>query len=94
MARSSSQPHVTAALLDDERAAVRPVTCPMCHTPASLTQRAIDAGAGWRCVRCGQRWDAARLSAVAAYAAWVVERAAAGERTSPSHNASIETVGR
>jgi hypothetical protein len=94
MARSSSQPHVTAALLDDERAAVRPVTCPMCHTAASLMQSAIDAGAGWRCVRCGQRWDATRLSAVAAYAAWVVERAAVGERTSPSRHASIETVGR
>jgi hypothetical protein len=50
----------------------------MCHTPASLTQNAIDAGADWWCVTCGQRWDAARLSAVAAYAAWVVERAVIG----------------
>jgi transposase-like protein len=95
MVRSSSQPQVAATLLDDERAAVRPVTCPMCHAPAPQTQSAIDAGAGWRCVRCGQRWDARRLSAVAAYAAWVVERAAVGERSTwPSLHASMETVGR
>ena len=95
MARSSLQPDVTAALLDDERAAERPVTCPMCHTPASLTQGATDAGPGWRCVRCGQRWDASRVAAVAAYAAWVVQGAAVGERrTSASHHASIEILGR
>jgi len=52
----------------------------MCHTPASLTQNAIDAGADWWCVTCGQRWDATRLSAVAAYAAWVVERAVIGPK--------------
>lgn len=94
MARSSSKPHVTAALLDDERAAVRSLTCPMCHTPARLTQNAI---AGWRCVRCGQRWDATRVSAVAAYAAWVVERAAVGttggRRPSLSHNVPTERHG-
>lgn len=45
----------------------------MCHTPASLTQSALQAGGEWRCVRCGQHWDAARLAAVAAYAAWLVE---------------------
>jgi len=72
----SSQRQVTTAVLGDEQDAPLFVTCPMCHTPASLTQSAIDAGADWRCVRCGQRWTARRLSAVAAYAAWVVERAA------------------
>ena len=46
----------------------------MCHTPASVTQNAIEAGDDWRCVRCGQHWDAARLAAVAAYAAWVADR--------------------
>jgi len=71
----SSQPHVTAAVLDDEPHAPLFPTCPLCHTPTSLTQNAIDAGADWRCVTCDQRWDATRLSAVAAYAAWVVERA-------------------
>ena len=32
---------------------------------------AVQAGDDWRCLRCGQRWDAARLEAVTAYAAWV-----------------------
>jgi hypothetical protein len=66
------------AVLDDEKCAPLFPTCPMCHTPASLTQNAIDAGADWWCVTCGQRWDATRLSAVAAYAAWVAERAVIG----------------
>ena len=74
----SSQPQVTAAVLDDDKCAPLFPTCPLCHTPASLTQNAIDAGADWWCVTCGQRWDATRLSAVAAYAAWVVERAVIG----------------
>ncbi|HEU5256754.1 MAG TPA: hypothetical protein VFU28_12235 [Vicinamibacterales bacterium] len=77
---SSEEPQVTAAVLDDEQYAPRFPTCPLCHTPTSLTQNAIDAGADWRCVTCGQRWDAARLSAVAAYAAWVVERAVIGPK--------------
>mgnify|MGYP003344605370 CR=1 FL=1 len=46
-------------------------TCPMCHTvDSSLTQDLLDAGSYWHCVRCGQLWDANRLSRVAAYAAW------------------------
>jgi transcription elongation factor Elf1 len=86
MTRRVSQTLVSAALLDEE-APARSVTCPMCHTPASLTHSANDARAGWRCDRCGQRWDATRLSAVAAYSAWVVERVAGAERTSPSQRA-------
>lgn len=75
----SSQPQVvTPAMLDDEQDAPPFLTCPLCHTPTSVTQSAIDAGADWRCVMCDQRWDATRLSAVAAYAAWVVERAVIG----------------
>jgi len=46
----------------------------MCHTPTSLTQNAIEAGGDWQCARCGQHWDAGRLGAVAAYAAWTVDR--------------------
>ena len=76
----SSQPQVTAAVLDDEQHAPLVPTCPLCHTPTSLTQNAIDAGADWRCVTCDMRWDATRLSAVAAYAAWVVERAVIGPK--------------
>ena len=49
-------------------------TCPLCHTRhASLAQQALEAGDGWRCSRCGQRWDARRLATVAAHAAWVAE---------------------
>jgi ribosomal protein L37AE/L43A len=47
--------------------------CPSCHTTrAGLVDDAGAAG-DWQCVRCGQHWDAARLAAVAAYAAWVVD---------------------
>jgi hypothetical protein len=64
------------ALLLYRRPAV--ATCPMCRTPASLTQDVIETGGAWRCVRCGQHWDAARLAAVAAYAAWIVAHDRAG----------------
>jgi len=50
------------------------VACPMCHTGAPLTQAALARGDSWRCVRCGQHWDAHRLAAVAAYAVWTAER--------------------
>ena len=80
MAHRISRPSATVALLDDEPDVVPPATCPMCHTSVSLTQSALDAGGAWRCVRCGQNWDAARLSTVAAYAAWVVERDRADRR--------------
>jgi hypothetical protein len=73
MAHHLSRPPATVALLDDEPDVVQPVTCPMCHTRVSLPRSALDAGGAWRCVRCGQHWDAARLTAVAAYAAWVVD---------------------
>src|SRR5689334_3498085 len=50
----------------------RLVSCPLCHTThPSLTRDALQAGADWRCVRCGQRWNARRLATVAAHAAWV-----------------------
>jgi hypothetical protein len=46
----------------------------MCHTPTSATQNAIEGGGDWRCIRCGQHWDARRLAAVATYAASVADR--------------------
>ena len=50
--------------------------CPGCHTAEpGLTMVAVDAGAGWQCARCTQRWDAVRLAAVAAYMAWLSEHA-------------------
>jgi predicted Zn finger-like uncharacterized protein len=44
--------------------------CPLCHTPSAITADAVAAGEGWRCERCGQRWDGASLTGAAAYAAW------------------------
>lgn len=60
----------TAALPDDEQDIARHAVCPMCDTSATVTQSAIAAGGDWRCVRCGQHWDARRLATVAAYAEW------------------------
>lgn len=49
-------------------------TCPSCHTADPvMTNLAVSGGADWRCGRCGQRWDAIRLAAVAAYAVWLAE---------------------
>ena len=59
-----------AALLDNEQDIARHAVCPMCHTSATVTQSTIEAGGDWRCVRCGQHWDARRLATVAAYAEW------------------------
>jgi len=53
----------------------------MCHTNAS-SAAALDlqSGGAWRCVRCGQHWNAERLTAVARYADWVAERESARGR--------------
>jgi hypothetical protein len=64
-----AQPHVTTAV-HEEPDTSRFVPCPMCHTPSSLTQTAIDAGGDWQCQRCGQLWNASRLSTVVAYEVW------------------------
>ena len=58
----------------------------MCHTSATLAQGATETGGAWRCVRCGQHWDAARLAAVAAYAAWTIEHDRVGQSTEVSHD--------
>lgn len=94
MPLTSSQPHVTA-VLDDERGTMRCAVCPMCHTSAALTQSALERGSGWRCARCGQQWDVARLATVAAYAAWVIERdrARASPRRSLSYDVPSEQLG-
>ena len=76
MAHSPSRSHTAVTPLDEPDTA-RPVMCPMCHAGASLTRDALAAGGAWRCVRCGQHWDAGRLTAVAAYAVWVADRARA-----------------
>ena len=90
MAHSSSRPHTTVALPDNELDVLRCTTCPMCHTPTSMTQNAIEAGGYWRCVRCGQRWDAARLAAVAACAGWTVDHDQVDRRgTDGSHDTAL-----
>jgi hypothetical protein len=73
MTDPSPQSPATIVLLDDEPVVWQFATCPMCHAPAALTQSAVEADA-WRCVKCGQHWDAARLAAVAADGASVLDR--------------------
>ena len=74
MTSTFSRTHATAVLLDEDQPLFQSATCPMCHTSAALSQSALEAGGDWRCVRCGQHWDARRLATVAAYAAWIVDR--------------------
>ena len=91
MASSFSRPHATAVLLDDEQDVLPRATCPMCHTSATLSESALEAGGHWRCVRCGQHWDAARLATVAAYAAWVFDHDGVGRQdTEGSHDAVMD----
>ena len=80
----------TAVLLDDEQDIARHAVCPMCHTSATVTQTAIEAGGDWRCVRCGQHWDARRLATVAAYAEWA--RDSVGRRVTEGDHIAV-TVG-
>ena len=72
MIQSPASPPLTGAPSETPSDLLRLSTCPLCHAPhAALTPDAIAAGDSWRCVRCGQQWDARRLDSVAAYAAWV-----------------------
>jgi ribosomal protein L37AE/L43A len=90
MAHSSSRPYTTAVLLDDQQDVLRCATCPMCHTRTPVTQNASEAGGDWRCVRCGQNWDAARLAVVIAYAAWAIDHDRVGRPgTDGSHDTAL-----
>lgn len=80
MTSGSSPSHATAVLLDDDQDISRFASCPMCHMSAPLSQSALESGGHWRCVRCGQHWGAARLAAVAAYAAWTLDHDRPGGR--------------
>jgi hypothetical protein len=61
-------------------------TCPSCHTEdTAMTNVAVEAGADWRCWRCGQQWDAVRLATVAAYGVWLSERAASSSPVHTTH---------
>jgi hypothetical protein len=70
--RSVPAPRAAAALIDDEPDVLAAATCPMCQTRSSLSHTGVESGSAWRCVRCGQQWEANRLAAVAGYAAWAV----------------------
>jgi transposase-like protein len=73
---ASNPPMNASAILVPELGAA--ATCLSCHTKdATLTHGAVAAGAGWRCRRCGQQWDADRLATVAAYDGWVSARGGA-----------------
>ena len=81
---ASREPMNTSSTVAPELAG--PVICALCHTADPvMTIGTLTAGADWRCSRCGQRWDAARLTAVADYEAWLSERIAAAGK---SHNLS------
>jgi predicted CXXCH cytochrome family protein len=75
MVRRIPESEAAPALPEAEPVVQRTATCLLCHTrELSLSNDALAAGGGWLCRRCGQRWDARRLSTVAAYAAWARER--------------------
>jgi predicted Zn finger-like uncharacterized protein len=74
MSDSSGRPDTSRTVITGDADTLRRATCPMCHTVASVTETASGTGGDWRCVRCGQRWDARRLAAVAAYVVWAAER--------------------
>jgi hypothetical protein len=63
--------------LPEEPLVARRVTCPLCHMASSLTEGELGAGGYWRCARCGQDWDAARVAAFHACAAWAMEHESA-----------------
>ena len=75
---------------DDDQDIFESATCPMCHTSATLPPSALEAGGAWRCVRCGQHWDAARLAAVVAYAAWAVDHDPVGRPGTEGSHASAQ----
>ena len=81
MTLTPTLPRQVATLVDREPRTSGVALCPMCHTThPSLTEDLLEAGCDWLCVRCGQRWDAARLQTVRAYAEWTREHK---EQTSP-----------
>lgn len=92
MVRTVLDPQATTALLNIEPVVQRHAICALCHTTdVSLSNDALATGDGWRCARCGQRWDARRLATVAAYAAWALERrtaAVGGKGAVPSADTS------
>jgi hypothetical protein len=57
-----------------------PGTCVLCHTvDRAVTNERLAAGGSWRCIRCGQMWDTARLRAADAYAGYLATRERSGD---------------
>lgn len=54
---------------------IETVVCRLCHTVHSESS-AADTSRPWRCTRCGQHWDAARIAAVENYERWAKARTA------------------
>jgi hypothetical protein len=93
MASSLSPADEPAVSLDDDQNILR---CLMCHTSVTLSLSALEAGGDWKCVRCGQHWDARRLATVAAYTAWTVgpdrtDRLATDDSPGPERIGSLRT---
>lgn len=95
MVFTSSTPQGATALLEVEPGLQPYATCPLCRTTnTSLSWHALSAGGAWRCVRCGQHWDATRLAAVAEYEAWALNHdsrlqahhAAGTDASTPPHD--------
>ena len=54
--------------------------CLLCH---SVHREPLDHDGSWRCHRCGQHWDAARVATVMSYQLW-----ARAEATTIAHGAA------
>ena len=87
MTTTLSLPRVATALREPALDTWRLATCPLCHAKrVASTQEPLETDEDWRCARCGQRWDAPRLAAVAAYAEGVARRESARDAGAASHD--------
>ena len=87
MTTTLSLPRVATALREPALDTLRLATCPLCHAKrVASTQEPLETDEDWRCARCGQRWDAPRLAAVAAYAEGVARRESARDAGAASHD--------
>ena len=87
MTTTLSLPRVATALREPALDTWRLATCPLCHAHrVASTQEPLETDEDWRCARCGQRWDAPRLAAVAAFAEWVARRESARDGGAASHD--------
>ena len=62
------------------------------HTGSKHDEPGVSAGAEWRCVQCGSRWDAVRLATVAAYEGWLATRAPSPVDPAPHAVKAADTI--